>query len=53
LLANYPELSSGLVSYCESITRLKWMVIPIAFPVFLVLPVAALGRWLIGKWRSD
>jgi len=44
LLVDYPDISSSLVSYCAMITRMKWVAIPIAFLVFLALPVRKMAQ---------
>ena len=47
ILTSYPDVSSFWVTWCETITRVKWIVIPLAFPVFAALPLAALARLLL------
>jgi len=52
MLSHYPDISASLVNYCASITQIKWMIIPVAFPVFFGLPLVALGRFIIVKVRG-
>ena len=53
MLSTYPDISTFWVNYCETITRVKWFVIPVAFPIFLALPLVALARLLVvARWRS-
>jgi hypothetical protein len=51
MLSTYPDIASFWVTYCDAITRVKWLVIPVAFPVFFALPLVAFARyvrnWLI------
>jgi hypothetical protein len=49
ILSSYPDISAFWVNYCATITQVKWMIIPVAFPVFFGLPFVALGRLLIVK----